>query len=79
MRRTDRGVKVPDPRGLPVTWTWAGFNATGSDEGLHREMRGEPPLAPVAGNLAVPAQVAACVNTLVRPVAASDIMDITLL
>lgn len=77
MRRTDRGVKVPDPRGLPVGWTWAGFNATGSDEGLHREVRRESPLAPIAGNLAVPARVAACVNTLVRHVAASDIIDIT--
>lgn len=77
MRRTDWGVKVPDLRGVPVGWTWAGFNATGSDEGLHREMRRESPLAPIAGNLAVPAQVAACVNTPMRHVAASDIIDIT--
>lgn len=40
VRRADRGVKVCDPRGLPVVgWTWAGFNAAGSDEGLHGEMR----------------------------------------
>ena len=50
-----RCVKVCDWRQGPGRRSGAGIHAAGPDDGLHGQLRTEPALAPVAGNLPVPA------------------------
>lgn len=54
---TDRWVKVCDWRRGPGRRTGAGFNTTGSDDCLHRELRTEAPLTPITGDLTVPTNI----------------------
>lgn len=50
-----RCVEVCDRRQGPGRWSGAGVHTAGPDDGLHRQLRTEPPLTPVAGDLPVPA------------------------